>query len=160
MKNEFDGELVDIFSDENIFLGEKTYKIDAKGRMNFPAKFREKLEKGGFIICRWIKCLVIYPKLEWRKLISDILSQPEDDNVINYKRWLLSKSEVGRFDNQGRLLISNSLRKSVGIEKVAHLVGQGHYLELWNLDKWNEINEEITRRADREGMSYFKKKEN
>ena len=51
-------------------LGEYHCRIDAKGRVSFPAKLRKQLDRvlhDGLVVNRDIfeGCLVIYPKLEW-----------------------------------------------------------------------------------------------
>ena len=55
-----------------MLMGEYNYTIDDKGRLNFPAKFREKMG-AEFVVTRWLDgCLVAFPEGEWQR-ITDIL---------------------------------------------------------------------------------------
>ena len=36
-----------------VLLGEDNYAVDSKGRLNFPAKFREKMGQT-FIVTKWL----------------------------------------------------------------------------------------------------------
>ena len=48
-----------------MLIGEYSYAIDDKGRLNFPPKFREAMG-GTFIVTRWLDdCLVAFPEDEW-----------------------------------------------------------------------------------------------
>ena len=56
-----------------MLIGEYSYAIDDKGRLNFPPKFREAMG-GTFIVTRWLDdCLVAFPEDEWER-ISALLS--------------------------------------------------------------------------------------
>ena len=58
-------------------LGEYHCRIDAKGRVSFPAKLRKQLDRvlhDGLVVNRDIfeGCLVIYPKPEWDKVNAEM----------------------------------------------------------------------------------------
>ena len=58
-------------------LGEYPVKVDAKGRLSFPARLRKELEpviKQGLVLNRDIfeRCLVLYPAPEWNKVSSEL----------------------------------------------------------------------------------------
>ena len=56
-----------------MFTGEYQYKVDDKGRVPFPPKFREEL-KAGLVLARGFeKCIVVYPRAEWEKISEKIL---------------------------------------------------------------------------------------
>ena len=51
-----------------MFFGRYDCTIDAKGRLNFPAKFREKMGQT-FIVTKWLdNCLVAFPQEEWERM--------------------------------------------------------------------------------------------
>ncbi len=51
-----------------MLLGEYNYAVDSKGRLNFPAKFREKMGQM-FIVTKWLdNCLVAFPQEEWERM--------------------------------------------------------------------------------------------
>ena len=50
-----------------MLVGQYDYAIDAKGRLNFPAKFRDAMGET-FIVTRWLDhCLAAFPSDEFEK---------------------------------------------------------------------------------------------
>ena len=48
-----------------MFMGQYDYAVDAKGRLNFPAKFRDGMGET-FIVTRWLDhCLAAFPPEEF-----------------------------------------------------------------------------------------------
>ena len=53
-----------------MLVGQYDYAIDAKGRLNFPAKFRDAMGET-FIVTRWLDhCLAAFPSDEFEKVAS------------------------------------------------------------------------------------------
>ena len=51
-----------------MLVGQYDYAIDAKGRLNFPAKFRDAMGET-FIVTRWLDhCLAAFPSDEFALL--------------------------------------------------------------------------------------------
>ena len=51
-----------------MFMGQYDYAVDAKGRLNFPAKFRDGMGET-FIVTRWLDhCLAAFPPEEFEKV--------------------------------------------------------------------------------------------
>ena len=67
-------------------MGTYHHNIDAKGRMSFPTKLRDLLG-GEFYVTKSInqKCLTIYSKEEWEKLIVFYLRQHK--GTRSYEEW-------------------------------------------------------------------------
>ena len=59
-----------------MFIGEFEYRVDEKGRVPIPPKFRtEELKKEGVVLCPGMeKCITIYPISEWKKLADSLTS--------------------------------------------------------------------------------------
>ena len=51
-----------------MFLGTYEPKLDAKGRVILPAKFREQLEDGLVVTRGQDRCLYVYPKEEFTEM--------------------------------------------------------------------------------------------
>ena len=59
-----------------MLMGEYNYTIDDKGRLNFPAKFREKMG-AAFVVTRWLDdCLVAFPETEWQRITGSNRMRP------------------------------------------------------------------------------------
>ena len=55
-----------------MFMGQYDYAVDAKGRLNFPAKFRDGMGET-FIVTRWLDhCLAAFPPEEFEKVAQRI----------------------------------------------------------------------------------------
>src|SRR5947209_13646953 len=58
-----------------VFFGEYEHSLDAKGRIILPAKFRDRLEGGGFITKVLDGCLAVYPADEFDKVANDMMEK-------------------------------------------------------------------------------------
>jgi len=50
-----------------MFFGEFEYRIDEKGRIPVPPKFRSELREGVVLTPGLEKCVIAYPLSEWKK---------------------------------------------------------------------------------------------
>ncbi|MBE6719789.1 MAG: division/cell wall cluster transcriptional repressor MraZ [Ruminococcaceae bacterium] len=114
-------------------MGNRTNKIDAKGRISIPANMRGELGTE-FVASRGTgKCLALYPLDEWDEFMESI-------EKVNHKKrkqlklFFLSSAERMSLDGQGRLLLNEELRKSVDLlgESEAVVFGNGTKVEIWN----------------------------
>lgn len=139
------------FSSHGQFRGRFEIKLDAKGRLSLPSAYRSLLpgENPQVIVTnsrfRGKSCLHVYTMGEWEKLerkIAKLSSLKAEVQAFN--RFYLSGGHPVEVDAQGRALIPQSLRKFAGLESQAVLVGLGAKFEIWSLDAWNEIYEDLT----------------
>ena len=59
-----------------MFLGEFEYRVDEKGRVPVPPKFRRELREGVVLTPGTESCILIYTLAEWRKLAAALTSGP------------------------------------------------------------------------------------
>lgn len=125
-----------------VVIGEYDYSIDAKGRLNFPAKFREEMGDK-LIVTRWLeKCLVVFPESKWEH-ICEIVDGSSLVEGRDARRYLMARASDAAPDKQGRILIPARLRQHAGLEKDVTIIGQGSYAEIWDTAKWIEKDEEL-----------------
>ena len=55
-----------------MFFGEFEYKIDEKGRVPIPPKFRRELREGVVLTPGVEKCIIAYPLPEWTNLATNL----------------------------------------------------------------------------------------
>ena len=120
-----------------MFRGKFKHTIDNKGRFTLPSKFREVLRvkygSENLIITNYPGCLVAYPVEEWKKIEKKLLTLPSDvPQVREYIRYFLGPAEECQPDRLGRLLIPQSFRKELGLEKEVVLLGMLNHFEIWN----------------------------
>jgi len=122
-----------------MFIGEYLHKVDVKGRIAIPYRFRKVL-RGQAVAAKGLmdKCLFIYSKEEWEKLAQKLSSLPiSDPKARAFARLIFSQAvEVG-FDRQGRILLPNFLRDYAGIKGEAVISGVYQRLEIWDKKAWD-----------------------
>ena len=118
-----------------MLIGEYSHSIDAKGRMNFPAKFREELGTE-FYVTRWLDdCLVVFDGASLQS-ISEKLSEQSRVKSREIRRFLYASAILAEPDKQGRILLPAHLRQHAHIESDVVVVGAGSYAEIWSKDAW------------------------
>jgi MraZ protein len=131
--------------DKAVFMGEYLHTIDNKGRLIFPAKFRELLGEG-FIATKGLdNCLFVYCKDEWaiieNKLKQLPLAKPEARAFV---RFFFSGAAELEYDKQGRVLLPNNLREYAKLEKDVVVLGVSNRIEIWDKNAWDQYNEQIS----------------
>jgi len=123
----------------NMFFGEFEYKIDDKGRVPIPPKFRKEL-KGGVVLAPGIeKCIIAYPSSEWKKLADTLTSGSITPSKLRrLNRAIFATAFSIRIDGQGRIALPISLRQYAEIVDEVIIAGANNYLELWNKVHWEE----------------------
>jgi MraZ protein len=124
-----------------MFIGEYEYRVDEKGRVPVPPKFRtDEIKKEGLVLSPGMeKCITVYPLSQWKKLAESLTSGP----VMSSKqrrlfRAIFSTAFNLELDAQGRIIIPAQLRKYAGIEDEVYVVGANLYMELWSKQQWLE----------------------
>ena len=120
-----------------MLMGEYNYAIDEKGRLNFPARFREQMGQV-FVITRWMdNCLVAFPESEWQ-LICEKLQGKSLVKTREIQQFLFAMATEVTPDKQGRVLISPSLRTHAGLQKDVTIIGVGKHAEIWDTAAWQQ----------------------
>ena len=118
-----------------MLIGEYNYSMDEKGRLNFPARFREQMGKE-FVVTRWLdECLVAFPQSEWER-ITGLLMSKSMVKTRDIQRFLFSAAEEVSPDKQGRILLGPTLRRHAKLEKEVTIIGVGNYAEIWDTAAW------------------------
>jgi len=121
-----------------MFVGNYTHNIDAKGRVFIPAKLRQELGQR-FYICRGIDCRCIraYNLIEWEKMLTKLRDSNLEDNIAR-RRLAFSAVDV-EMDSQGRIMLTEQLRKFAGLSEKVCIVGMIDWVEFWDPDQFTEV---------------------
>ena len=131
--------------------GEFRHGIDAKGRLIFPARLRDSLGEN-FIVAKGLdNCLFVYSSKAWAEFEEMIRKQPLAKSRKMQRFFCASAAECEP-DVQGRILIPQNLRDYAGITKEVTIVGLQGRAEIWDTDRWNEYNSDMTSDAIAEAM--------
>ena len=122
-----------------MFFGEYEYKIDDKGRMPIPPRFRRQLKDGVILAPGAEMCITVYPVAEWKKLAESLTSSTVTRSKLRrLKRAMFATAFNLNMDGQGRIALPTSLREYAEIVDEVVIVGANNYLELWNTVHWEE----------------------
>jgi len=122
-----------------MFFGEFEYKIDEKGRMPFPPRFRGALKNGVVLTQGVEKCITAYPLAEWRK-IADTLTTGSitRSKLRKLNRAIFATAFSLNLDGQGRIALPIPLQEYAEIVDEVVIAGANTYLEVWNKIHWEE----------------------
>jgi MraZ protein len=118
-------------------------KIDAKGRVVIPAKYRDVFGGLANITIFDQGCLWVGPnssfESQWEEELSKRGQLTEAEN--NRRRVLLRNSTDVPVDGQGRMLVNERQRQHAGIEldQPVTIIGVGGYLEIWNTERLMQV---------------------
>ena len=119
------------------FLGTYTPRLDDKGRLILPAKFRPQLA-GGLVMTRGQeRCLFVLPMDEFRRMHDQLRTAPvTSKQARDYMRVFLSGASDEVPDKQGRISIPPILRTYAGLDRDVAVIGTGSRVEIWDLAAW------------------------
>ena len=108
-----------------MFLGTHTPRLDAKGRLILPAKFREQLESGLVLTRGQERCLYVFTVSEFERIHEQLRTAPlSSKQARDYIRVFLSGASDEVPDKQGRITIPQNLRDYAGLEKELTVIGE------------------------------------
>ena len=122
---------------KNTFIGEYSYTVDTKGRINIPSKFRSSLSKenkNSLVITRGMdKCVWIYPLVIW-KTIEDELRKLSSLSSVNrsFIRNTVRHASISKLDKQGRIALNQNIMTFSNITKNALIIGMVNKIEIWD----------------------------
>jgi len=120
-----------------MFFGEFEYKIDEKGRVPLPPRFRGELKEGVVLTPGVEECITAYPLSEWKKLAATLTTGSVTRSKLRrLNRAIFATAFNLNIDGQGRIALPLPLREHAEIEDEVIIAGANNYLEVWNKDKW------------------------
>lgn len=135
-----------------MLIGEYSYSIDLKGRLNFPAKLRDDLGEH-FIVSKGLgdDCLVVYSMEEWALMEQKIKALPLSKGKGIQRHFFSSACDVVP-DKQGRILIPQNLREYAKLEKEVMVIGVSNHCEIWSKSNWDVLCGEMDNEAIAQAM--------
>lgn len=125
-----------------MFIGEYNHKIDTKGRLIIPSKFRELFGEKFFVTKGLDGCLVGYSVDEWKIFIENLKQSldPLNDRHRKLLRFYSGAAMECEIDEHGRILLSTALRTHAKLEKEVILNGAVDHIEIWSREVSEEEN--------------------
>jgi len=120
-----------------VFLGMHHPRLDDKGRLVLPAKYRDALAEGVVLAKGQDRALVLWPAKEFAAYAERLAEASRNDaNVRAYTRVFFSGASDESPDRQGRVTIPPALREYAGLERDVVIVGAGQTCEIWAPTAW------------------------
>jgi MraZ protein len=122
-----------------LLLGTHTPKLDEKGRLILPAKFRTRLAPGLVMTKGQERSIFLYPMDEFAKFYEKLSVAPVTQKASrDYLRVLLSGASDEVPDKQGRVTIPPQLREYAGLDREVAVIGAGTRVEVWDKVTWEQ----------------------
>lgn len=119
------------------FLGEFALRIDEKGRLVIPAKWREGMADGLVVTPGADDALWLFPQDQFASWVADPrfsdITSPEARRASE-ALFALAHDQVP--DKQGRCAIPARLRARAGIDRDCYAAGMGSYIALFDAGIW------------------------
>ena len=126
-----------------MFLGTHTPRLDEKGRLFLPAKFREQLQEGLVITRGQERCLYVWPIDEFTALTEQARQAPvTNKKARDYLRMLFAGASDETPDKQGRITVPNALREYASLSRDCVVIGAMNRIEIWDAEAWERYSSE------------------
>ena len=138
---------------ESLFFGHFVNKIDAKGRLATPARFRRVLDidKDGEIYCipsTEEPCIDCGGSdyIESLMAMIDAL-EPFSSERTSLERAFAARTFVVSLDQDGRIILPQHLRDRARLDGEAMFVGHGRHFQIWRPDEYRVADAEAVELA-------------
>lgn len=132
------------------FRGHFDYSLDAKNRLNVPAKFRAAFSSGVVLAKALEPCVAIWTPDTFESWTESFLSNlnPVSPERRKLTRYFAGNSFDVELDSAGRVTLNQALLDHAGIDKEIVIVGNLDHLEVWDARRFRDdqraLNDEIS----------------
>lgn len=127
-----------------MLVGTFEHKLDTKGRLVIPARFREEL--GNSVVASFgiDRCISIYSQQSWEGILERLHNLPySKGKTRDLVRVLLASAHEVPIDPAGRILLPQSLRDQAEIDQEVSINGVLDHIEVWNSTKWDSYKARV-----------------
>lgn len=126
-----------------MFFGTYTPRLDDKGRLFLPAKFRDELSEGLVVTRGQERCLSVWSMEEFGRLTERLKEAPvTNKGARDYTRMLFAGASDETPDKQGRITIPTMLREYASLAKECIVIGAMNRVEIWDAVAWQTYSDE------------------
>ncbi|MBW9206242.1 division/cell wall cluster transcriptional repressor MraZ [Mumia sp. zg.B53] len=126
-----------------MFFGTYTPRLDDKGRLFLPAKFRDRLTEGLVLTKGQDRCIYVWPQASFQEFSDRISKTPFTNKATrDFVRVLFSGASDEVPDKQGRITVPGPLRDYARLDRDCVVVGAMERVEIWDAARWAEYSDE------------------
>ena len=130
--------------------GEFRLKVDGKGRVTLPAKFRKVLSSD-LTVTRdpFDECVYAFEAPDFNQWVESVMGgafperKANDRQQDKYHRALKSRARDVEVDSAGRIMLSADMREACGIDKDIIVVGNGSRFEVWDAERYEAMMDDV-----------------
>ncbi len=121
-----------------MFLGTHSPRLDEKGRLILPAKYRDELADGVVLTKGQERCIYVFGTQEFERMYEQLREASlASRQSRDYIRVFLSGASDEVPDKQGRITIPSALRSYAGLDRELAVIGAGTRAEIWDGPTWD-----------------------
>ncbi len=130
----------------HLFVGTLyNYKLDGKGRLSVPTKWRERLGRDFYMVAvtvKGCKCITLYPVEEFELTYQKMQKGTENQKYETSKDFLRNAEEVS-IDAQGRFTLNQRLKELALLSNDCDVIfeGNGKTIEIWNAAEFDKMQQ-------------------
>jgi MraZ protein len=127
-----------------LLTGEFEHVLDNKGRVLVSNKLRNQIDAEAhgsnfYLTVGANGVLCLYPEKYFERLVAALAKKnAAPDETVAYERMSFALAGKVELDSQGRLLLSERLRKRAGLKDNVILTGERDHIEVWNTQDWEQ----------------------
>lgn len=127
------------------FRGQFDYSLDAKNRLNVPAKLRPAFSNGVVLAKALEPCVAIWAPEAFEAWTESFLAglNPLSTERRKLTRFFAGNSWDVELDSAGRVTLGAPLLSHAGISKEVVVVGNIDHIEVWDRGRWQQDQESL-----------------
>jgi MraZ protein len=126
-----------------VFLGTYAPRLDEKGRLALPAKYRLELAEGVVVTRGQERCLFVLTRDAFAQRMQALQDAPmSSKSARTFSRMYGAEAHDDVPDRQGRVTIPSALRSYAGLDRDVLVIGALSRLEIWDPAQWETYTAE------------------
>ena len=134
----------------NELFGEFRFKVDSKGRLALPAKFRKVLSKD-LVVTRELtdECIYVFEEPAFNDWVMELFEdkfggyKASNREHVKLRRKIRGHADSVEVDSSGRIMLKPEMREKTGISKEVLVVGNGDHFEIWDAQTYDRMDEDV-----------------
>jgi MraZ protein len=126
------------------FIGKHDLRIDDKGRVTMPARFKSVLKEQyadddmQVVVSVSLDLnLRVLPLSQYAKMTEEYEQFSDlDEEARRLKEFLTGLATIEKIDAGGRIRLSGDLREIASLDKDVALIGRNNSFEIWDRNRW------------------------
>lgn len=131
-------------------FGEFRFKVDSKGRLALPAKFRKVLSKD-LVVTRELtdECIYVFEEPAFNDWVMELFEdkfggyKASNREHVKLRRKIRGHADSVEVDSSGRIMLKPEMREKTGIRKEVLVVGNGDHFEIWDAQTYDRMDEDV-----------------